>query len=83
MPKKSVSTLEALARHEEQQQIARETGETLRRAAALDLGLIVLDAGGSILGEDGLRHAVEAAVSARHLQIASGQSSEAQESGRG
>jgi hypothetical protein len=62
MSRKAMSALDALARYEEQQQIARETGESLRRAAALELGTIVLEAGGSSLGSDGVRRAIAAAV---------------------
>ena len=64
MPRKAESTLDVLARHEEQQRLAGEKLELLRRAAALDLGLIVLDAGGSALGVDGVQRAIETALRA-------------------
>ena len=67
MPRKPTSALDALARHEELQLAARERGETLRRAAALELGAIVLGAGGAILGPDGLRRVIDAAVAAQRM----------------
>lgn len=68
MPRKAKSALDALARHEQQQQIAREAGETLRRAAACELGLIVLEAGGDLLGIDGVRSAIEKAVASKRVR---------------
>ena len=71
MSRKAMSALDALARYEKQQRIAREAGETLRCAAALELGTIVLDAGGSILGGDGVRRAIDAAVATHRVSSGS------------
>jgi hypothetical protein len=60
--KKKPSALEALTRHDEERRALETKGTELRRAAALELGLIVLDAGGSRLGADALRQLVEDAV---------------------
>ena len=68
MSRKAMSALDALARHEEQQQIARQTGETLRRAAAQELGMIVLEVGGNSLGSDGVRRAIEVALAAKRVR---------------
>ena len=83
MPKRPMSTLDALARHHEQQQIAREAGEALRRAAALELGSIVLDAGGSTLGVDGVRQAIESAVTVASAGMLAGQSGDTKASDHG
>lgn len=64
MAKKKPSALEALTRHDEERLAMQTKGAELRRAAALELGLIVLDAGGSQLGVDALRRLVAGAVGA-------------------
>ena len=62
MAKKKPSALEALTRHDEERLAMQTKGAELRRAAALELGLIVLDAGGSRLGTDALRRLIAGAV---------------------
>lgn len=62
MAKKKPSALEALTRHDEERLAMQTKGAELRRAAALELGLIVLDAGGSRLGADALRRLIADAV---------------------
>ena len=64
MAKKKPSALEALTRHDEERLAMQTKGAELRRAAALELGLIVLDAGGSRLGADALRRLIAGAVAA-------------------
>lgn len=64
MAKKKPSALEALTRHDEERLAMQTKGAELRRAAALELGLIVLDAGGSRLGADALRRLIADAVAA-------------------
>lgn len=64
MAKKKPSALEALTRHDEERLAMQTKGAELRRAAALELGLIVLDAGGSRLGAEALRRVVADAVAA-------------------
>ena len=64
MAKKKPSALEALTRHDEERLAMQTKGAELRRAAALELGLIVLDAGGSLLGADALRRLIADAVAA-------------------
>lgn len=83
MPRKPTNALDALARHEELQLAARETGETLRRAAALELGSIVLGAGGAVLGLDGLRRAIDTAVAARRVDGAPAKPARARDSSHG
>ena len=62
MAKKKPSALEALTRHDEERLAMQTRGAELRRAAALELGLIVLDAGGSQLGTDVLRRLIAEAA---------------------
>lgn len=62
MAKKKPSALGALTRHDEEQRLLESRREDLRRAAALELGLIALDAGGGALGAEGLRQAIRAAL---------------------
>lgn len=64
MAKKKPSALEALTRHDEERLAMQMKGADLKRAAALELGLIVLDAGGSRLGADALRRLIADAVAA-------------------
>ena len=64
MAKKKPSALEALTRHDEERLAMQAKGAELRRAASLELGLIVLDAGGSQLGTDALRRLIADAVAA-------------------
>jgi hypothetical protein len=56
--KKKPSALDALTRHDEERRLLESRREELRRAAALELGLIALDAGGGALGAQGLRQAI-------------------------
>ena len=58
MAKKKPSALDALTRHDEERRLLESRREELRRAAALELGLIALDAGGGALGAEGLRQAI-------------------------
>lgn len=62
MAKKKPSALDALTRHDEEQRLLDSRREELRRAAALELGLIALDAGGGALGAEGLRQAIRLAL---------------------
>lgn len=62
MAKKKPSALDALTRHDEEQRLLESRREELRRAAALELGLIALDAGGGALGAEGLRRAIRLAL---------------------
>lgn len=62
MPKTKPSALDALTRHDEERRRLESRREELRRAAALELGLITLDAGGGALGAEGLRQAIRAAL---------------------
>ncbi|MBB3473602.1 DUF6437 family protein [Sphingomonas sp. BK345] len=62
MAKKKPSALDALTRHDEEQRLLESRREELRRAAALELGLIALDAGGGALGAEGLRQAIRLAL---------------------
>ena len=64
MAKKKPSAQDALTRHDEERLAMQTKGAELRRAAALELGLIVLDAGGSRLGTDALRRLIAGAVGA-------------------
>ena len=64
MAKKKPSALDALTRHDEERIAMQTRGAELRRAAALELGLIVLDAGGSRLGTEALRRLIAGAVGA-------------------
>jgi len=69
--KKKPSALDALTRHDEERLAMQTKGAELRRAAALELGLIVLDAGGSRLGTDALRRLIAGAVGAASKDRAS------------
>lgn len=62
MAKKKPSALDARTRHDEEQRLLESRREELRRAAALELGLIALDAGGGALGAEGLRQAIRLAL---------------------
>lgn len=62
MAKKKPSALDALTRYDEERLAMQTKGAELRRAAALELGLIVLDAGGSRLGTDALRRLIAGAA---------------------
>ena len=62
MPKKKPSALDALTRLNEERRMLETRGADVRRAAALELGLAVLDAGGASLGIARLRELVIDAV---------------------
>ena len=62
MPKKKPSALDALTRLNEERRVLETRGAEARRAAALELGLAVLDAGGATLGMARLRELVIDAV---------------------
>lgn len=62
MAKKKPSALDALTRHDEEERRLASLRNALRQAAALELGTIVLDAGGGALGSEGLRMAVRKAL---------------------
>ena len=62
MAKKKPSALDALTRHDEEERRLASLRDALRQAAALELGTIVLDAGGGALGSEGLRMAVRKAL---------------------
>ena len=62
MPKKKPSALDALTRLNEERRMLETRGADVRRAAALELGLAVLDAGGASLGMARLRELVIDAV---------------------
>jgi len=62
--KKTVNALNALNKLIEEQRALAEKAEAARLAAALELGTIVLDAGGAALTEAQLRAAVSSAVGA-------------------
>ena len=50
MAKKKPSALDALARLNEERRALEDRGAALKRAAALELGMIVIDAGGAAIG---------------------------------
>ena len=50
MAKKKPSALEALARLNNERRLLEDRGAELKRAAALELGTVVLDAGGAAIG---------------------------------
>jgi len=60
--KKKPSALDALTRHDEEERRLASLRDALRQAAALELGIIVLDAGGGSLGSEGLRQAIRHAL---------------------
>jgi Family of unknown function (DUF6437) len=62
--KKTVNALNALNKLIEEQKALAERAEAARTAAALELGMVVLDAGGVALTAGQLKVAVEAAVAA-------------------
>lgn len=62
MAKKKPSALDALTRHDEEERRLASLRDALRQAAALELGTIVLDAGGGALGSEGLRMAIRKAL---------------------
>ncbi|WP_375272276.1 DUF6437 family protein [Sphingomonas sp.] len=72
MAKKKPSALDALTRHDEEQRLLESRREELRRAAALELGLIALDAGGGALGAEGLRTAIRLALNGNGGEPAAG-----------
>ena len=72
MAKKKPSALDALTRHDEEQRLLESRREELRRAAALELGLIALDAGGGALGAEGLRQAIRLALNGNCGEPAAG-----------
>lgn len=72
MAKKKSSALDALTRHDEEQRLLESRREELRRAAALELGLIALDAGGGALGAEGLRQAIRSALKGNGGEPAAG-----------
>ena len=61
MPKKKPSALEALVQHDEERRAFEDRGAEIRRAAALEIGSAVLDAGGGVLTSKELTAAIEAA----------------------
>lgn len=62
MPKKKPSALDALTRLDEERRVLETRGADVRRAAALELGYAVLDAGGATLGMVRLRELVIGAL---------------------
>ena len=62
MPKKKPSALDALTRLNEERRMLETRGADVRRAAALELGYAVLDAGGATLGMARLRELVTHAL---------------------
>lgn len=55
MAKKKPSALEALARLNDERRALEDRAAELKRAAALELGMVVLDAGGAAIGPAKLR----------------------------
>ena len=62
MTKRKRTALEALDAFESEQQERAKREADLRRAAALELGFAVMEAGGARLGVEALRTAVKMAV---------------------
>ncbi|PAX09041.1 DUF6437 family protein [Sphingomonas lenta] len=62
MAKKKPSALDALARHNDERRAMEDRGAELKRAAALELGLAVLDAGGAGLSLTQVRQAISSAL---------------------
>ncbi len=58
MAKKKPSALEALARLNDERAQLENRGAELKRAAALELGMIVLDAGGGAIGPAKLKELI-------------------------
>ena len=59
MAKKKPSALEALARLNDERAQLENRGAELKRAAALELGMIVLDSGGAAIGPAKLKELIE------------------------
>lgn len=70
MAKKKPSALDALARLNEERRSLNEREAELKRAAALELGLVVIDAGGAAIGPVHLRSLI-AQIVAIGVQAAS------------
>lgn len=64
MAKKKPSALEALARLNDERAQLENRGAELKRAAALELGMIVLDTGGGAIGPAKLKELVARIVAA-------------------
>lgn len=64
MAKKKPSALEALARLNDERAQLENRGAELKRAAALELGMIVLDAGGGAIGPAKLKDLITRIVGA-------------------
>lgn len=64
MPKKKTSALSALARHDDERRALDDRGAEIRRAAALELGHAVLDAGGAALSLADIKAVIASAVGA-------------------
>ena len=62
MPRKKPSAIDALARHNDERRALDDRGAELRRAAALELGFAVLEAGGEALSLADVRQAIASAV---------------------
>lgn len=63
MTKRKQTALEALEAFELEQQERAKRQHELRRAAALELGVVVLEEGGGRLSNEALRTCIKAAVS--------------------
>ncbi len=62
VPKKKTSALSALARHDDARRALDDRGAEIRRAAALELGQTVLDAGGAALSLAEIKAVIAGAV---------------------
>lgn len=62
MPKKKTSALSALAKHDDERRALDDRGAEIRRAAALELGQTVLDAGGAALSLAEIKTVIAGAV---------------------
>ena len=62
VPKKKTSALSALARHVDERRALDDRGAEIRRAAALELGQAVLDAGGTALSLAEIKAVIAGAV---------------------
>lgn len=80
MPKRKRTALNALDQFEREQRKREEEGAALRTAAALELGRVVLDAGGARLGLADLTALIAEAV-ARREKAAADSSSEGRRDG--
>lgn len=58
MAKKKPSALEALARLNQERRLLEDRGAELRKAAALELGTVLLDAGGAAIGPSKLKEII-------------------------